>query len=361
MKRRNIRFATYALLVGLATVSLMVLLPRTYHVPLLQQRVGTQYWQLPTGSRIAFTLVAAKTRKTSFPIIYLHGGPGGHINQKLINCLAPLADEGYNIYFYDQIGSGLSDRLTDITDYTVDRHIRDLAAITQKLGGKVILIGQSWGAILATLFMAKYPKSTERLVLNSPGPIFPMHQELAKLRVPDNIHLRAPIFTNAQGNKKANNIRTKAMVFLSNSFGWQLASNQEADAFATYGGYEVDKSTVCDTANIPKMEAGGGFYAGVRTYKSLLEMKDHRTAFRKLKTPVLVMKGECDNLPWGYTKEYLDVFQNCRLTIIPRAGHYLWVEQPALCLNIISQFLSDRKLILASHTDCDISKKSISK
>jgi proline iminopeptidase len=255
--------------------------------------------------------------------------------------LAPLTDDGYDLYFYDQIGSGSSDRLADITGYTVDRHIEDLATITQKLGGKVILIGQSWGAVLATLFAVKYPDRAERLVLTSPGPIFPMHQELAKLQAPDSIRLRKPFFTNAQGNRKANNVRSNAIVFFAFSFGLKLASDQEADAFATYGGYEVDKSTVCDTANILSMEAGGGFYAGVRTYKNLLELTDYRAALKGLRTPVLVIKGECDNLPWGYTNEYLDVFQNHRFTLIPAAGHFLWVEQPALYLTAIRQFFRD--------------------
>ena len=259
MNTRNIRLAKWALLMGLAIGALTVFLPRTYPVPLLQKRPGTQYWQLSTGSRIAFTPVVAKTRKTSFPIIYLHGGPGGHIHQSLINSLAPLAHEGYDIYFYDQLGSGSSQRLADITNYTVDRHIRDLTAITQQLGGKVILIGQSWGAILATLFTVRYPERTQRLVLTSPKPIFPMHQELAKLSSPDSIHWRKPLFTIAQGNKKANNIRSKAIVFFARSFGWKLASDKEADAFATYGGYEVDKSTVCDTANIPPYKPEAGF------------------------------------------------------------------------------------------------------
>jgi proline iminopeptidase len=71
----------------------------------------------------------------------------------------------------------------------------------------------------------------------------------------------------------------------------------------------------------------------------LLELKDYRAALRRLNTPVLVLKGECDNLPWGYTKEYGDVFQHHRLTIIPGGGHFLWVEQPALWRNAIREFL----------------------
>lgn len=172
MKDMLSRLATYALLSGFATLTLTVFLPRTYFVPHLQKQATTQYWQLATGSRIAFTFLAAKTQKTPVPIIYLHGGPGGHIRQGLVNSLAPIAQLGYDLYFYDQLGSGGSQRLADITDYSVERHIQDLAAITQKLGGKVILIGQSWGAILATLFTTRYPDRVERLVLTSPGPIF---------------------------------------------------------------------------------------------------------------------------------------------------------------------------------------------
>jgi len=89
------------------------------------------------------------------------------------------------------------------------------------------------------------------------------------------------------------------------------------------------------------MAPGSGFYSGVMTFKSLLEMQDRRSKLRTLKVPVLVIKGECDNQPWGYTNEYLTVFQNHRLSIIPGGGHYLWVEQPRLYLSRIRQFLSD--------------------
>lgn len=340
MKRNKLRFVKYGLLIGVVVFLLAVFLPRNYNVPPLQKRAGTRYWQLPTGSRIAYAVLPATARKKPFPIIYLHGGPGGHIHDGLIKRLAPLADEGYDIYFYDQLGSGLSGRLENIRAYTVDRHIEDLAAITEKLGGqKVILIGQSWGAVLATLFTATYPEKTERLILTSPGPIFPVHPEAAGLPPPDSFHLKAPLFTNAQGNKKANNIRTNAMKFFATRFGWKLASDEEADAFATYLTYEVDKSTVCDSANILPPAAGSGFYAGIMTFESLLGMKDRRATLKRLQTPVLVMKGQCDNQPWGYTNEYLTVFRNHQLTIIPGAGHALWVEQPGLYLTAIRQFL----------------------
>lgn len=342
--KRNLQLVGYALIIGGAIFSLMVFLPGSYDVPLLHKRVTTQYWQLPTGSRIAYTLIPAKGDKNPIPIIYLHGGPGGYIQEEVIRTLTPLSDEGYDIYFYDQIGSGLSSRLADITTYTVDRHIKDLAAITEKLGAqKVILIGQSWGAILATFFAASYPEKTERLVLTSPGPIFPVDRELAGLSAPDSFLLRAPFFSNAQGNKRAYNLRTKAIKIFATRFGWKVASDKEADAFATYLNYEVDKSTVCDTAKIPALNAGSGFYAGIMTFKNLLQVQDCRARLRMLEAPVLVIRGQCDNQPWGYTNEYITIFRNHRLAIIPDAGHYIWLEQPRLYLSTIRHFLSETK------------------
>ena len=131
----------------------------------------------------------------------------------------------------------------------------------------------------------------------------------------------------------------KAIKLFATQFGWKLAPDNEADAFATYLNYEVDKSTVCDTAKILPIEAGSGYYAGIMTMKNLLVIKDHRPAFKMLKVPVVVVKGQCDNQPWGYTMEYLTVLQNHQLSVIPGAGHYLWVEQPILYQSAISQFL----------------------
>jgi proline iminopeptidase len=254
--------------------------------------------------------------------------------------LAPLSNDGYDIYFYDQVGSGMSGRLEDITEYTVDRHVRDLDAITAKLGsGKVILLGQSWGAILGTLYAASFPEKVSQLVLSCPGPVFPVRPELSQVPAPDSFHLRPPSYTNAQGNRKAGNLRTQVMDFFAFRFGWKLASDEEADAFASFGGYAINRSTVCDTANIPAMDAGGGYYAGLRTYKSLVEVKDYRAKLKALDIPVLILKGQCDNQPWGYTYEYTQVFKNHELKVIPSAGHFLWIEQPQRYYLSIRQFL----------------------
>jgi pimeloyl-ACP methyl ester carboxylesterase len=51
------------------------------------------------------------------------------------------------------------------------------------------------------------------------------------------------------------------------------------------------------------------------------------------------MKGQCDNQPWGAAKEYLELFPNHQLKIIPGAGHSISVEQPEVYLETIRDFL----------------------
>jgi proline iminopeptidase len=73
-------------------------------------------------------------RKKPFPIIFLQGGPGGFISERNIKMLSPLSDDGFDIYLYDQIGSGQSERLSDINEYTADRHKKDLEELVKKIG-----------------------------------------------------------------------------------------------------------------------------------------------------------------------------------------------------------------------------------
>ncbi len=331
----------YSLLTFLLIISFEIFYPRSYNVPFFHSRANTQYWNLPDNSRIGYTFIAAKEKKNLLPVVYLHGGPGGHITNHDIQIFTSIANDGYDVYLYDQTGSGQSGRLTNINDYSVERHIEDLKEIIQKINTKkVILIGQSWGAILASLFAAKNDDKVYKIILACPGPVYPINQNLTRIQPPDNIHLKSPFYTNEQGNKKANNIRTKAMAFFAVKFRKKIATDKEADDFATYLNYEVDKSAVCDTANILKEDAGNGFYSSIMTFNSLTKIKDQRPKIKQLNIPVLVMKGECDNQKWGFTNEYLELFKNSELKVIPNAGHFISIEQPQLYVETILNFLN---------------------
>lgn len=103
-------------------------------------------------------------------IVVLHGGPGGDY-RSLLNCSRFSAD-GYFVVFYDQRGSGLS-RRHNKEIYTMQLVIDDLDAVIKYYrrspDQKVILMGQSWGAMLATAYVNSYPGEVGGVVLVEPG------------------------------------------------------------------------------------------------------------------------------------------------------------------------------------------------
>lgn len=174
MRKKIFRFLFYTMMLFTLIIVFLIFIPRNYDVPQMQNRASTKFWELSTGSRIAYTFIPGKEPKNPHPIIYLHGGPGGPIYNSNITSFSALSNDGYDIYLYDQIGGGHSDRLDNIGEYTVDRHKSDLEEIVKIIGKeKIIIIGQSWGAMLANLFVVENPEKVERMIFTGPGPILP--------------------------------------------------------------------------------------------------------------------------------------------------------------------------------------------
>ncbi len=337
------RASKYMLALMACLLFLYLFLPRSYDVPQMGKRETTRYWSLVTGSRIGYTYIPAKGERKPFPVIFLQGGPGGAVYDRNIRILAPLTESGFDLYLYDQAGSGYSGRLNNIREYTVTRHRRDLEEIIKKIGAeRVILIGQSWGAMLATVFMAANPGKVEKLILTSPGPVLPVNADLNLVRPPDSIHLRVQLFSNKDANEKTASLRIRLIAYLAEKFGIKLASDREADDFLTYRTNETNKSTVCDTALAPEGEAGGGYYAQLMTVNSFGSVLDSRPVLKGSGVPVLIMKGQCDNQPWGVAAEYAALFQHHKLVVIPDAGHSISVEQPDLYFATIRDFLTGK-------------------
>jgi proline iminopeptidase len=103
-------------------------------------------------------------------IIVLHGGPGADY-RSLLNC-KEFASRGYRVIFYDQRGSGLSKRHPKNL-YSLQLMYDDLAAVInyyrKSPAQKIFLLGHSWGAILATGYINKYPTAINGVILAEPG------------------------------------------------------------------------------------------------------------------------------------------------------------------------------------------------
>src|SRR5262245_15456277 len=97
-----------------------------------------------TGGRIWYRIVG---RGPGTPLVLLHGGPG--VPSVYLKPLEALADER-PVVFYDQLGSGQSDRPKDNSLWTVQRFVEEVGEVRKGLGlNQIHLYCHSWGTMLA--------------------------------------------------------------------------------------------------------------------------------------------------------------------------------------------------------------------
>lgn len=103
-------------------------------------------------------------------VVFLHGGPGADYRNGLN--VKQLAENGYFIVFYDQRGAGLSKRHYK-NNYSIQLLLDDLNAVIEhyktSTNQKIFLFGHSWGGILASAFINKYPTKITGAILAEAG------------------------------------------------------------------------------------------------------------------------------------------------------------------------------------------------
>ncbi|MCP4438068.1 MAG: alpha/beta hydrolase [Aureispira sp.] len=330
----------YSLLLGGGILLYVLFYPQKYDVLAFEKRPNTKYWELQNGSKIGYTLLKGTPSGNKPPIIYLHGGPGGMVSDETIDLLKPIAAKGFDVYLYDQVGSGHSNRLEDVSEYSVSRHKEDLALIVEAIGTeKIILFGHSWGTMLAIDFFADNAAIVEKIICSGPGPILPMNRKIGQLNPPDSLSLITPKYSNKEGNEKAYNLRAKLIRFWATILETKLASDKEADDFFTYLNSQLSKSTTCDGSGVVEYRGGGGYYSHVMTVQSFWEVENKRAKIKDSKVLLLILRGQCDNQKWGYTQEYLNLFPNAQLKIIEGAGHSIEQRYQDKYIKMMEAFL----------------------
>ncbi|MFJ4408392.1 alpha/beta hydrolase [Streptomyces sp. NPDC088910] len=310
-----------------------------------------RFWALPTGSRIAYREAAATGTARPAPVIFLHGGPGT-ANDDISQAGRALAADGFDVYAYDQVGSGRSSRLRDVTQYTVARQVADLDAIRRAIGAeKIILVGQSWGGSLAAHYMAAHPDRVAKAVLSSPGVLwygaFP-DGETGELwdRLTPEARKRVDELTNTP--------RMIAMALLQSvnpDAAHHLVGDREAD----------QRFREILTTSLPAAQCPGrpparlpdnrtGFYVNQFTIDDAKHLPDPRPRLRTARIPTLIMRGECDYKKWEVTYDYKRTLPDATLVYVPGAGHAIAIDRPAVYESALVAFLLDRPLPLRPYT-----------
>jgi proline iminopeptidase len=117
------------------------------------------------------SLVPDGPRMVERPVAFLlHGGPGGdHTGFK--PAFSPLA-ERMQLVYVDHRGQGRSARGPKET-YTLDNNVDDLEALRLHLGlDKMVVIGVSYGGMVALAYASRYPESVSHLIAIVTAPSF---------------------------------------------------------------------------------------------------------------------------------------------------------------------------------------------
>lgn len=309
-------------------------------------RKSTQYWELNTGSKIAYTHVKSKTDSVKATLIYLHGGPGGYINNSIIEVFEEISKNGYEIYLYDQIGCGFSERLKNPKEYSLNRHANDLNEIISKVKTKnTVLIGQSWGGFLGTYYAANHPSEINKLILTSPGDIEPADSIAQAKHKPGvmseltNIDKR----TEQINSKIENSMSLKEktwLVIASITANTTLISDNKVDGVFNDLSEIFGKAMVCDSTHINEPDGKPGMYCAIFTKKSFSDIPANiKAKISAYKNPVLILKGQCDYIPWSATYEYKALLTNSELKIIKNSGHSIASENKKDLIAEILHFL----------------------
>ncbi len=100
-------------------------------------------------------------------VLLLHGGPGA-THEYLLAFDSFLPAAGVEYYYYDQLGSGWSDKPEDPSLVDLDRFVDEVEQVRAALGlDSFILYGQSWGGILGIEYALAHPEHLSGLVISN--------------------------------------------------------------------------------------------------------------------------------------------------------------------------------------------------
>jgi proline iminopeptidase len=303
---------------------------------------GMRVVQLPTGSRLAYLKLPATGTPQPVPVVFVHGGPGVADMTGDATYLHRLADAGYDVYLYDQLGAGHSERLSDPTRYTIARALADLDAFRGFIGApRVYLLAYSRGATLSAAYLAAHPDRVAKVVFASPGRMVGGASDVNDLLAHVGRSRRLSVYRQA--------LVPRAIL------AWTLVQVNPRAAHAFAGDREMDTRfrhiSAAAAAGLfcqPVASASGGdvgFYANASMLRpAVWRGTDPHAALRHVSTPALVVKGSCDYRSWSSAVDYRTTLPNARMVYLPGAGHAVYAERPDAFFATVEAFLADRAL-----------------
>lgn len=267
---------------------------------------------------------------TGQPILFLSGGPGD-ASSDLIDISHHL-DTRYECILFDQRGTGLSHTSPmDSTTINLYQAIADIHVLLQRLAiPRVILLGHSWGAMLATSYAIAYPHSVAKLVLVDPGPL---KWEGFEQIIDDDI--------NAKASKADRAVMQEARDSAAHHTASPALLQASLLTFDRLLFYDSRKFDSIYTA----LKAQHAIPAHNARIETLMEQDltrihyDATAGMATLEMPILVITGRQDPVSVFPTFAIKEANPRARIAWIERAGHFSWLENPKAFYSRLLRFL----------------------
>ena len=259
------------------------------------------------------------------PAVILSGGPGFTVDYMI-----PVGDflpAGYRRIYFEQRGTGRSRpaRLAP-ESLTLQTVVEDLEALRVHLKqNRLLLVGHSWGGMLAMAYAVAHPDRVDRLILiGSGGPTLEFTQWFG-----DNIDARL----RPQDFEARNYWRAAAK----NGVAPDKVALENIKAIVP--GYFFDRQKGLAFATQIK---DGALHHDVNEllFADLGKHYDLGPGLRKLARPVLIVQGHQDPIGDKTAEDIHALIAGSTLTYIGKSGHFPWIEQPDDFRSAIAEFLA---------------------
>jgi proline iminopeptidase len=274
-----------------------------------------------TGGRVWYRIEGGGT---ATPLLVLHGGPGA--THHYLKSLGALADER-PVVFYDQLGSGRSDRPADTTLWRIERFLEELEQVREALGLEDIhLLGHSWGSMLAVDYLLTRPRGVLSAILAGPALDIPRWQADADSLVrtlPDSLQrvIRAHEAAGTTGDPEYQAAVIQFYQrFLARRLPWS------ADLDSTLQGFGMP---------VYHYMWGPSEFTATGSLKSY----DRTGRLGELSLPVLFTAGRFDEATPATVAVYQTLVPGARLVILDKSAHLTTHDEPERYGEVVREFL----------------------
>jgi proline iminopeptidase len=272
------------------------------------------------------------------PLLIVHGGPGAS-HDYFLPYLLPLARH-QRLIFIDERGSGRSQKLEDPSGYTVGNMVEDVEAVRQSLNlGKISLLGHSYGGALAQAYALKYQKNLTHLILAS---TWSSTAELNRLFV------RMKEKMSPELRDRINRMESDGL------FGHGLPYQQKRYTndylVAAWGeGYFPYLYQNRPDPNYDPVAAGNiswDLYRemwgshGEYVVDGNLKSVEYTDRLASIKVPTLFLVGDHDECDPTLSEAMHAKIAGSKMVILPKAGHMTFVDQTAMFIDAVNDFVS---------------------